>query len=90
MVRSTHIVQAMLQMPSLQPVWRVGCLLPQASPKEIQAELAAMGAVELGGYWRRVDPGYLGSLLELLIKWWVWLHLIIARGDPLDQRLPAT
>jgi len=41
--------------------------LTQASPKELQAELAAVGAVELAGHWRSVDADYLGQLLELII-----------------------
>ncbi|KAF5837168.1 hypothetical protein DUNSADRAFT_4788 [Dunaliella salina] len=42
--------------------------LVQASPQEIQEELKAMGAVEIDGFWRRVDPGYLGELLEIIIS----------------------
>ncbi|GIL82107.1 hypothetical protein Vretifemale_11044 [Volvox reticuliferus] len=39
----------------------------QASPEELRAALAVEGALELGGYWRAVDPNYLGSLLELVL-----------------------
>jgi len=43
------------------------CAHSQASSKEILAELAGMGAVELDGVWQSVDVGYLGQLLELVI-----------------------
>eukprot|EP00983_Pelagomonas_calceolata_P075032 1152821-Pelagomonas_calceolata.AAC.2 len=38
-----------------------------ASPQEIRAGLKAMGAVEVQGFWRRVDAEYLGDLLERII-----------------------
>lgn len=41
--------------------------LVQASPQEIRAGLKAMGAVEVQGFWRRVDAEYLGDLLERII-----------------------
>ncbi|CAI5486442.1 unnamed protein product [Closterium sp. Naga37s-1] len=39
----------------------------QASEEEIRAGLEAAGAVKIGDTWRGVDPGYLASLLHLLL-----------------------
>ncbi|GAX81990.1 hypothetical protein CEUSTIGMA_g9418.t1 [Chlamydomonas eustigma] len=40
----------------------------QASEEELRAGLRSLGAIELNGSWRTVDPQYLGSLLELIIS----------------------
>jgi hypothetical protein len=41
----------------------------QASRAELLAGLSSLRGVQLGGVWRLVDPGYLGSLLELVLVW---------------------
>lgn len=42
-------------------------MLRQASEAELLAELGRLRALQLGGWWRTVDEGYLGSLLEMLL-----------------------
>lgn len=39
----------------------------QASPEELRKALRELGAVEIEGIWKLVDPEYLGTLLEILI-----------------------
>ena len=39
----------------------------QASSRELQAELARIGAVDLGAGWQGIRPEYLATLLEMVI-----------------------
>ena len=40
----------------------------QASEEELRAGLLTLGAVPLDGFWRLIEPVYLGTLLELIIS----------------------
>lgn len=56
----------------------------QASEAEIKAALVARGAVYVGGRWRGIDPGYLGTLLEMLLLTVIeqgWSNDSIPAGD---------
>lgn len=72
----------------------------QASSRELQAELARLGAVDLGTGWQGIRPEYLATLLEMIIltatqQGWP-LHALPAQGlydaleaDGYDPRLDA-
>lgn len=62
-----HVSHCAVPMSALFARHYNSCFALQASKAELVAELQRLQAVQLGPYWRLVDPAYLGSALEMLV-----------------------